>query len=94
MGTTVRSPLARRLRFGLLVLTSQILLLALAIAWLIHMVLIAAYGSVYFMEENPLVLWGELAAVIIISIFATYVLVVQLQRLGERRTGDRRSNRS
>ena len=89
MSTTVRLPLARRLRFGLLVLTSQILLLALAIAWLFHMVLIAANGSVYFMEDNPFVLWGELAAIIMISIFATYVLVIQIQRLGERRTGER-----
>ncbi len=75
----------RRLTFGTLILTSQMLLIALAIAWIIHMVIIAVNGSVYFEEKNPLVLWGEISAIALITLFAIYVLAAQFQRLGERR---------
>jgi uncharacterized BrkB/YihY/UPF0761 family membrane protein len=79
----------RRLRFTILVLVSQLLLIALAIAWVIHMVLIAANGAVYFIEANRIILWGEIIATVVITLFATAVFAVQLYRLGERRKGDR-----
>jgi hypothetical protein len=80
----------RRLRFSLLILLSQILLIALAISWLVHMITIAVAGSVYFVENNPLILWTEITVSILITSFAIYILIMQVQKLGERRTNDRR----
>jgi hypothetical protein len=82
--------MGRRLKFALLVIVSQLLLIALAIAWVIHMVLIAVNGSVYFIEKNPMILWGEIAAVAFIALFATAVCAIQIYRLGERRGADER----
>jgi hypothetical protein len=79
----------RRLKFTSIVLISQILLIALAIAWLVHMIVIAAYGAVYFIERDPLMLWIEICASALITIFAIFVLAVQIRRLGERRRNDR-----
>jgi len=66
------------------------LLVALAIAWLIHMFLIALNGSLYFIENNPYILWAEISVAVLIIILAITVLIIQLQRLGERRRGDDR----
>lgn len=79
----------RRLKFTSVVLISQMLLIALALAWLVHMVIIATYGSVYFIERDPFILWAEIGASAIIMIFAIYVLAIQIRRLGERRRNDR-----
>jgi hypothetical protein len=81
--------MARRLRFTTFVLVTQMLLIALAVSWLVHMVIIALSGSIYFVENNPIILWSEIAASVIIVLFATSILVVQIQRLGERRRTDR-----
>ena len=77
--------MGRRLRFAVIVLISQLLLIALAIAWVIHMVLIAANGAIYFVEENPMILWGEIVVTVIIILFATAVFAIQVYRMGERR---------
>jgi uncharacterized BrkB/YihY/UPF0761 family membrane protein len=82
-------PMRRRLRSALAVLSSQVLLIALAIAWLIQMILIALNGSVHFVEFNPVILWLEIAVSLLITIFGIYVLIVQIQRLGERRRNDK-----
>lgn len=79
----------RRLRFSTLVIITQMLLLALAIAWLVHMLTIALAGSVYFVENNPFILWAEIVVSILITLFAIFVLIIQIQRLGERRAIDR-----
>jgi len=79
----------RRLKFTTVVLISQMLLIALAIAWLVHMIVIAAYGAVYFIQRDPLVLWIEISASLIITLFAVFVLILQIKRLGERRRDDR-----
>ena len=78
----------RRMRFTILVLVSQLLLIALALAWAIHMTIIAANGSVHFIENNPVILWVEIIASVLISLFGTGVFAVQLYRLGERRSSD------
>ena len=78
----------RRVKFAIVVLASQLLLIAMAIAWVIHMVLIAKSGHVYFIEENPVVLYGEIAATVVITLFAIVVFVIQYKRLRERRKGD------
>jgi hypothetical protein len=48
-------------------------------------------GSVYFVENNPLILWTEITVSILITSFAIYILIMQVQKLGERRTNDRHS---
>ncbi len=83
-------PLRRRLRFAVLVAISQLMLIALAIAWLIHMIIIAVYGTVYFVERNPFILWIEITATVVIILFATGIFITQIRRLGERRRGDDR----
>ena len=84
-----KPPMIRRLRFSILILISQVLLIALAITWLIHMFLIALHGSLYFIENNPYILWAEISASLLITILAITILVMQLRRLGERRSTDR-----
>ena len=86
-------PMQRRLKTTLLVLISQALLLALAISWLVHMAFVAANGSVNFVENNPLILWAEITISVFITLFAIYIVVMQIQRLGERRGPERRGDR-
>jgi membrane protein YdbS with pleckstrin-like domain len=81
----------RRLRSTTLVLVSQMLLIALAFAWLFQMIIIAREGSAYFIENNKLILYGEITIIALIIIFAIYILAVQIRRLGERRGTDRSS---
>lgn len=84
-----RPSIRRRLEFAVVVLVSQLLLIALAVAWLVHMVIIAANGSIYFVEKNPLILWGEITAVATIILLALTCFILQLRRLGEKRRDDR-----
>ncbi len=79
----------RRLKFAIVVLVSQVLLIGLAIAWIVHMVLIAVNGEIYFIEGNPWILYTEIAATTLITLFATAVFALQVYRLGERRRSDR-----
>ncbi len=82
------------MRFALIVLISQLLLVALAVAWAVHMILIAANGSVFFVERNSFVLWLEISLTILISLFGLVVFAMQIRRLGERRNSDdRRADR-
>jgi len=69
-------------------MASQLLLIALGIAWIVHMVLIAKNGKIYFIEENPAILLAEIAGTVLITLFATAVFAIQIYRLGERRRGD------
>ena len=78
----------RRVTFAMLVLAVQLLLIALAIAWCVHLALIAKYGEIFFVEANPVVLYGEIAATVLITVFALTVFALQCKRLGERRRGD------
>ncbi len=76
------------MKFAIVILVSQLLLIALAIAWVVHMVIIAVNGSAYFVETNPVILWGEIAATVLITLFATSVFAIQIYKLSERRRGD------
>lgn len=80
-----KPPMYRRLQFAVLVLITQMLLMALTLAWMIHMVIIATNGLVYFVEDNPFILWGEIGLTVLIMLFAIGVFFLQIQRLGERR---------
>ena len=84
----------RRLRFTILVLISQVLLIALAIAWLAYMIVVAANGSIYFIETSLLVLWAEISLVAVITLFATAVFSLEIYRLGERRKADRKEGQT
>ena len=76
------------MRFAIVVLVSQLLLIAMAIAWVVHMVIIAVNGAAYFVETNPIILWGEIAATVLITLFAVGVFAIQISRLGERRRNE------
>ncbi len=75
----------RRVRFTVVVLTAQVLLMATSIAWCVHMVLIAMYGGIYFVESNRPVLYAEIAITVVITLFAAIVFALQWKRLGETR---------
>jgi ABC-type nickel/cobalt efflux system permease component RcnA len=90
MANNIQPTMRRRLRSSLAVLSAQMLLIALATAWLIQMVLIAANGAVYMIEANPIILWIEIGAILLVTVFAIFVLIRQIQRLGERRREDPR----
>ena len=79
---------SRRVRFSILVLTAQVLLMATSIAWCVHMALIAKYGEIYFVESNHLILYAEIGVTAVITLFAATVFALQWKRLGERRRAD------
>ncbi len=80
----------RRLKFAVVILVSQLLLIALAIAWVVHMVIIAVNGAAYFVETNPFIMWGEVIATVLITLFAIGVFALQIVRLSERRRSEDR----
>ena len=82
-------PMRRRLKTTMLVLISQALLVALAISWLVLISFIAVNRSVVFFEDNHLILWLEIIGLVLIAMFAIFMLVSQIQRLSERRSSDR-----
>jgi hypothetical protein len=86
-----KQAMQRRLRFSLLILVSQMLLIALAVSWLVHMVTIAVTGSAYFVENNSFILWSEIILSVLITLFGVYIAIIQVQRLGERRNRDSRN---
>ena len=69
------------LKFTILVIAGQLLL---ATAWGIHTALVARHGAVYFVEPNPLILWGEITTTALIALFGTAVFTLQTRRLRER----------
>ena len=81
----IRPSMRRRLRFATLSMINQILLIALAIAWIVHIALIGKYGTVYFEEDNLVVLWAEIVTLIVILSFSIYIFILQVRRFGERR---------
>jgi hypothetical protein len=83
----------RRVTFALVVIISQLLLIATSATLLIELVVIFRNGSVNFIENNAAILAGEVTAAALISLFALVVLVLQWKRLGERRKGDRPERR-
>ncbi len=78
----------RRVKLAIAVLAAQLLLIATAMAWCAHLVLIAKYGEIRFVEANPVILYGEIVATALITIFAATVFILQWKRLGEKRRTD------
>jgi hypothetical protein len=89
MLTEQKLTMRRRLKSTALVLVSQMLLIALAITWLFQMIIIAVDRSIYVIENNNLILYTEIITTIVVIIYATFILVTQIKRLGERRRSDR-----
>ena len=81
---------ARRVKFDIAMRAAQLLLIATSIAWCVHMVLIAKYGELYFVEANPTILYGEIVATALITLFAAIVFILQWKILGEKRRIDDR----
>ena len=74
----------RRVKSTAYIIISQALLIALAISWAIHMVIIAANGSVHFVENNPYILWAEIIGLVLITVFAVFMISSHIQKLGGR----------
>lgn len=72
----------------MVVVVSQLLLIALAIAWSIQLILIAQKGWVLSIETNPWILYGEIVATVFIIIFAIVVVVFEFKRMMARRQSD------
>jgi hypothetical protein len=83
----------RRVRFAIIVLASQLLLIALAVVMLVQMILIAVHGLVQFVENNQAILIIEIILTTLITFFGIFVSILQLRRLGENRSSDSRENR-
>jgi protein-S-isoprenylcysteine O-methyltransferase Ste14 len=84
----------RRVRFAIIIIASQLLLIALAVVMLIQMFFIAINGRVQFVENDKVILIIEILLTVLISSFGIYVFIIQLKRLGERRNSDNRNNRN
>ena len=80
----------RRLRFSAIVIVSQMLLIALSLAWGIYLLSIARNGGVLSVENNPWILYGEIFATVLIIQFALVVIAMELLRLRSRRARDDR----
>jgi hypothetical protein len=78
----------RRVTFTLIVLASQFLLMASAAAWVVQLFLIAQNSQVFITETNQPLLYLEIAVTLLITLFAIFVFILQLKRLGERRQED------
>jgi ABC-type multidrug transport system permease subunit len=83
----------RRTRFALIILASQLLLIALAIVMMVEMILIATNGLVQFVENNPMILAIEIILTVLITAFGIFVFILQLRRLGEKRNSDNSDRR-
>ena len=84
----------RRVRFALIILVSQILLIALAVVMLIQMILISLNGVIQFAENNKTILIIEIILTALITFFGIFVFLMQLRRLGENRSSDQRNNQN
>jgi ABC-type nickel/cobalt efflux system permease component RcnA len=82
----------RRIRFSLIILVSQFLLIALAIGWGVNLILIAQHGGLYSVETNPLILYGEIVATVLIIIFALFVIYLEIVRMRTKRQRKSNSN--
>jgi type VI protein secretion system component VasK len=80
----------RRTKFAIIVLASQILLIALAIVMLLQMIFIARNGVVQFEEGNRVILIIEIILTGLIIAFSASVFVIQIRRLEEKRNSDYR----
>ena len=72
----------------MVIIASHVLLIALAIAWLIQMLVIYKNGSVKFVENNQAILASEIILIFLICLFGISVLYLQIKKLAEKRASD------
>jgi len=70
----------RRIRFALIVLASQLLLIALAVVMLIQMILITVNGAARFVENNQAILIIKLRMFLHIARFYSLDFIKQFPR--------------
>jgi hypothetical protein len=58
----------------------------MAVAWCVQLTLIAVRGEICLTETNAIILYGEIATVLVV------VFVMQYRRLTEKRINDRRQD--
>jgi spore maturation protein SpmA len=66
----------------------------MSIAWCVQLTVIAVRGEICFAETNAVILYGEIAATVLVIVFAVVVFVLQYRRLTEKRTSDSRQGRT
>lgn len=80
----------RRIRFSLAIITSQMLLLALALGWGLYLISISQNGGeILSTENNQFILYGEIILTGLIIVFATIVAVMEIQRMNSRRLDEK-----
>ncbi len=67
------------IRFPISVLVSQMLTMALSIAWLVHAVIVKVNGAVYFVEPNLAILCLEIVMTAAIAIYGIVFLFLQIK---------------
>ena len=78
----MRSQSMNDLRLSLSVLVSQILIIGLAIAWLLHAVIVKINGAVYFVEPNQAILYLEIFMTTAIALYGISLLFLQIREAG------------
>lgn len=61
---------------------NPVLVIAMSLAFLAHFGLIAYYGSIQIQEPNKLILWSEIALLIVILIFGLISLIREWGNIG------------
>jgi hypothetical protein len=80
----------RRVRFSLVIIVSQMLLIALSVAWGIYLTVISQNGgTIISTETNKLILYSEIISTGLIVIFAVVVISLELKRMLTKRRDDR-----
>ena len=73
-------------------LAAQLLLMAMAIVWCVQLTLIAVWGEICFTETNTGILYVDIAAIVLVVLFAVLVFVAQYRKLTEKRISNSRQN--
>jgi hypothetical protein len=64
-----------RIGISLSIITSQLLLIALSLAWGIHSALIIRNGAAYFVEPNGLILYYEIISTAVIALYGITTMI-------------------
>lgn len=70
------------LRLSMSVLVSQMLTIALSIAWFVHAVIVKINGVVYFVEPNLAILYLEIFVTTAIALYGIAFLFLQIKEHG------------
>jgi Na+-transporting NADH:ubiquinone oxidoreductase subunit NqrE len=68
------------LELSISVLVSQLLTIALSIAWLVHAVIVKINGVVYFVEPNLAILYLEIFMTTVIALCGIAFFILQIKK--------------